>query len=458
MSNPLSYSKMYLQNIKLPHIPNALENISATCKAKLDRLYPAGIPIPVSERYNHEYEYLKISEYIDDFELFRLFSKESQKNATFFSSKFTTASSLIYFLLSNNDINPLPPHYYCPHCGFYEEGPAHSFGIDLPIKKCPHCGTELYASGFNLPLENVWGIDGKKAIEFQYTTSREFLPFAYRLLVSTYPNNEIVPWGNFRTTPSNQNTTSYSGIIGIDPIGFIILPENKHITDYPNLISSFSDGTPCILGDFLRLSDLFLKKIVIIPDNYMEKLLQLQRATGLYINEITEKELRNIGWNKMYNAAVLNPKMNEFVSNSIPRNFHDITNVIARQHNSYIWSQSDDSDNVNFNLRELEKTNSFQEFPCYTREDFFEYLLSHGIERSLAFTASEYARKGYGTSSLNLKKFDSLPVSNSFKKIAHNFKYATSRIDAIHQSLIFARLAYYAKVERRVYSKIMFDN
>lgn len=40
----------------------------------------------------------------------------------------------------------------------------------------------------------------------------------------------------------------------------------------------------------------FLKPVLLISNIVMDKLLALQWATGTYVNEITDKELRNLSW------------------------------------------------------------------------------------------------------------------------------------------------------------------
>ena len=56
----------------------------------------------------------------------------------------------------------------------------------------------MWADGYNLSLETVWGIDGKKSISFEYNVNSEFLAFARRVLEKIYPDQEVVRWGMFQ--------------------------------------------------------------------------------------------------------------------------------------------------------------------------------------------------------------------------------------------------------------------
>ena len=179
--------------MNLPAINNAFQNIKNTCQDKLKKLYPKGIPEDIQSRYVRELSFLVHSNLIDDFEIFRRLSDETKKNSTIMNARGTLAGSILYFLLGNNSFNPLHPHYYCTECGYYEAVDTNLFGIDLPRKKCPHCNADILADGYNLPIESVWGNNGKKYISFEYNVNSEFLPFARRVLQSVYPDNEIVP-------------------------------------------------------------------------------------------------------------------------------------------------------------------------------------------------------------------------------------------------------------------------
>ena len=67
----------------IPKIENAYKNILQACEKSLNEKYPFGIPEMVEERYLKEMEMLKKSEYVDDFEIFRLLSEEGRKTSQY---------------------------------------------------------------------------------------------------------------------------------------------------------------------------------------------------------------------------------------------------------------------------------------------------------------------------------------------------------------------------------------
>ena len=76
----------------IPHIEQAYEKIKKTCDSKLSQIYPIQIPEPVNARYQIELEYLKTSDYLDDFEIFRCLNID-------ILSIFLVIHCLIHFLL-----------------------------------------------------------------------------------------------------------------------------------------------------------------------------------------------------------------------------------------------------------------------------------------------------------------------------------------------------------------------
>lgn len=64
----------------------------------------------------------------------------------------TAVSGLIPYLLGIHDVNPLPPHLYCPACQKVIWKDGYKDGFDIPSEVCPACGGLMQGDGHNL----VW--------------------------------------------------------------------------------------------------------------------------------------------------------------------------------------------------------------------------------------------------------------------------------------------------------------
>lgn len=442
--------------MNIPKIENAFHNIKVTCQNHLEELYPKGIPEDINSRYLKELSLLENSDLIDDFEIFRRLSNEAQKCSSLISTRSTITGAFIYFLLGKTCFNPLPVHYYCKECGHYEKIDTHLFGIDLPQKKCPNCDSLIWADGFNLSSESVWGINGEreKFISFEYNVTKEFLPFAYRILKSLYPDNSIVPWGMFQIDSHLQSPFPDERAIGITLSGYVILPTGCQLQDYPDLISYLENGDPCITGGSWELEQSMLKPIRLYPLKYIEDLINLQRLTGIYANEITTTDLREITWSNISHTTVLNSTTRSRFYEQRPKTFKDMIALEASSHSTFSWKKEDQSQLGCF--QKMIASESFQKYPCFTREDFFDYLVEAGIDRELAFAASEKIRKGHANSPKFKEQFFALPIPDEIKEVAKNYMYIFPRAHCIEYMLLYAKLAYYAKVDSRAFGKIVF--
>lgn len=194
--------------------------------------------------------------------------------------------------------------------------------------------------------------------------------------------------------------TSQSGkpSIGVSISGYVILPENHTIQDYPNLISYLENRDTCITGGSLELEEHFLKPIRLYSDEYLDRLIQLQRATGIYANELTIKELKDITWSNIYNTTIPSNASKMLFHHFKPKSYKDMAAYDSIPRNSYAFSNNTNHTPEFFEYMTMISTPEFQKYPCCTREDFFDLLVKLGIERDLAYDASERIRKGHGFS------------------------------------------------------------
>ncbi len=77
-----------------------------------------------------------------------------------------TSATLLNYILGISDINPLPPHWYCPACSVMEfpEDSSIKCGPDLSLRICKNCDNIMNSDGFNIFFESSHGWSGGKEI------------------------------------------------------------------------------------------------------------------------------------------------------------------------------------------------------------------------------------------------------------------------------------------------------
>lgn len=438
--------------MNIPHIKNAFEHIQIECNQNLLELYPHGVPALVQNRYEKELTYLETSEYLDDFEIYRLLSNEAKKCCLYFTLRGNITGSFLIYLLGFGRFNPLPAHYYCPHCGYFETVATHLLGIDLPEITCPNCGHTLPGDGYGLFTESVWGTDGKKLMSFEYGICEEFRPFAKKILTALYPENPVVIHG----VPITHGKGKYFDPHNVDILhgGFLVLPSGQSTEDYPDLQSYLENGEPCLTGYFHQVENHGMKRILLLPAPRLEHLITLQRKTGIYVHEINIPELRNLTHYDFINSRTLELEDEDFFSYEKPKNHSKMITYRLLVNNSYFDIDYDTNDKYDSIKKIILDTPEFKKYPCAAREDFFDYLVETGSSVNEAFRISELIRKGR---SRNDPDFAIMPIPEEIKKLAYQYAYIFPKAHAIEYHLLSARLAYYMKQDSKLYSKIVFE-
>lgn len=438
---------------QIPYISNAYENVKGACEERLAQLYPAGIPSVANERLTTELTYLQNQPVTQcKLEIFRLLFKEACRSMQFLTIEGTDASSFIVYLLGGAMANPLPPHYYCPKCGCYEEVPTKLSGIDLPQKECSSCHSVLYADGFNLPVSTCFWLDGAKILNLIGITTEDFLIFARRLLERIFPENQIVPMGTMMLPQFKNSVTVY-------PSGFYVLENGMTMEDYPHLHSYLEDGTPCICEDWDR-DELF--RVDLIPQENIERLVQLQTKNGLYLQNITLNDLKDLTWTDLKNTGVLSEAVTDILYDNRPKTFREFTNIIAYTQNGCASPktllQEVGYDDYTGGYRSIKECIHSP----FTREDWREAIGHYEEDPKICFSISEGIRKGYyyryqvtgKRQPYHYSTFERLPAP--LQELANCQKFVCARSTAVSESLIYMMLAYYLKTNSKVYSKLVF--
>lgn len=110
------------------------------------------LPVEVLNRYFSEQAELKDTDMIIYFDLLGKAAALAREKGAHILIKGSTGASFAAFLMGASEINPLKPHYYCPHCQKLKFADGALCGWDLPAKRCA-CGRYLLCDGLGLPFE-----------------------------------------------------------------------------------------------------------------------------------------------------------------------------------------------------------------------------------------------------------------------------------------------------------------
>ena len=90
--------------------------------------------------------------------------KKSNEDGFIIGSRGSVGSSFAATMAGITEVNPLPPHYRCPHCKkvIFYEGNDITSGFDLPDMLCPECGEKMITDGQNIPFQTFLGFKAEK--------------------------------------------------------------------------------------------------------------------------------------------------------------------------------------------------------------------------------------------------------------------------------------------------------
>jgi len=110
--------------------------------------------IRVMNRWLSEFAVLENSDSIISFDLARKIRQELRSLGRYIRINGYMHSSFAAYIMGASDINPLPPHYYCPVCRKIEFSDDVQIGWDLPMKTCI-CGRVYERDGLDIPADSV---------------------------------------------------------------------------------------------------------------------------------------------------------------------------------------------------------------------------------------------------------------------------------------------------------------
>lgn len=475
---------------KYPKISDAFKKLKKACKEKAESVYCAGIPDQVLERLSTELNYIKKNGFDSIYYINHLLVKKSNDAGYPVGTRGSVGSSLVSYLSGISETNPMPPHYYCRKCGFsdfnvygiegFHVGDA---GVDLPDKACPECGCSLEKDGFDIPVETFLGFYFDKEPDFDLNFAKEYQETAqeelgkikgigstyYAGTVGSMMEHKALAYAKeyYKAKKSKRSDEAIlktanllEGVKSYEsrhPGGIIVVPEGEDI----NTVSPVQkvDYGPLKKAhiEYWDMDNVFLK-FDILAHTVLTMLKKLKDDTGVDPADIPLNDPRMISLFTGVCELGITPEqiggidigtlgVSEFGESSYlraiskavdPASFSDVVRLLGLTHGTGVWNN-----NAEILLSDGKKLYEL----IANRDDIFNYLLSKGMDRKMAFLIMETVRKGKACSSglseemlLELEKCG-VPdwYIESFRKIMYLFPKAHS----VNYALLEWRLLYY---------------
>ncbi len=495
IENPIELVNSCQENIyplhqkpERPMIKNCEEKLISLIDENTKKIYGLNPPKIILERIEKEKKSVIDQGFAVIYWIAHLLVKKSNDDGYLVGSRGSVGSSLLAYLANISEVNPLPSHYLCKSCHHFEIFPQKNNlidGFDLPPKKCPCCGKEMFSDGHNIPFEVFLGFKpGDKTPDIDLNFSGDYQAIAHNFIKGLFGDMHAFRAGTIATVaaktaygyvknyfeevrpdfqPSNALVKYYSkrceGVkrtTGQHPGGIVIIPKQFDVCDftpynYPSNDKSKNWYTTHFA--FQTIHDTLLKFDILGHDeptvlNYLFKLTGINPLTipnfdtkviSLFNNS---KSLNIIDENYDVNkiATIGLPEFGTEISRDIisetkPQCVGDLIKISGLSHGTNVWKG---------NAQEwINKAKKTIQDVISCREDILSSLVQWGVKFEVAFLATETIRKGKGIKPEDEEIFKKCNVPTWFIQSCKLIKYLFPKAHATAYVLDAIRTAWY---------------
>ncbi|EFI42268.1 DNA polymerase III, alpha subunit, Gram-positive type [Peptoniphilus sp. oral taxon 386 str. F0131] len=464
-----------------PIIEGADSDLRKICYEKAHEIYGDNLPEIVENRLDRELNSIISNGYAVLYIIAQKLVKKSNDDGYLVGSRGSVGSSFAATMSSITEVNPLPPHYICPNCKYFEDmsnGTVDS-GIDLPDKICPVCGSELKKDGHDIPFEVFLGFNGDKEPDIDLNFAGEYQPTAHKYTEELFGEGYVFRAGTIGTVAEktaygyvkkfyeDKNISNVEidriakAAIGVKrtsgqhPGGVMICPKSKEIFDFTPIQYPADDKSSGVITTHFDYNFIHGKilKLDILGHDGPTIIKMLEDFTGLNSQKIPLDDEKTISLFSCSDELKLNENIfssstgtlgiPEFGTNFVkqmliethPKNFAELVRISGLSHGTNVWTN---------NAQELVKAGKakLSDVIC-TREDIMLYLIRAGAENKMAFDTMEKVRKGKGLSDEQKKIMNTLPLPNWYIDSCEKIEYMFPKAHAVAYVMLSFRIAYY---------------
>lgn len=486
-----------------PLIASADKDIETMTYRRASELYEyqGKLPEIVSKRIEKELNSIIKNGFAIMYYIAHKLVKKSNDDGYIVGSRGSVGSSFVATLCGITEVNPLCPHYRCPHCRYsrFDESGKFGSGFDLPPEKCPDCGEMMIRDGQDIPFETFLGFNGDKQPDIDLNFSGVYQPHAHKYIqemfgiAHTYRAGTI---GCFAEKNALGMVRKYledtgevinragqqrlaAGMDGVKrttgqhPGGIVVIPKEREVFDFTP-IQYPADKLDSVMTtthfDFNSLHDTILKLDILGHDD-PTMLKVLSDMTKIKVTDIPipdEKVMRMFvsteplgipdGTSPADSATLGLPEMGTFMARGMiketkPSRFYDLVQLMGLSHGTDVW-KGNAQDLIHQGICTINEV-----IGC--RDGIMTRLIYYGLPAKSSFDIMEKVRKGKGLSEEHeaLMREHNVPdwYIDSCKKIKYMFPKAHAAAYAISALRIAWFKVYYPEAYYSAYFTVRAD-
>lgn len=482
-----------------PSIPGSDETLRNSSYEKAYSIYGNPLPEIVEKRLKRELDSIINNGYSIMYITAKELVAESARNGYQVGSRGSVGSSLAAYMAGITEVNSLPAHYRCEHCGYYEfhENEGYDCGFDMEPKDCPTCGKPLIRDGYDIPFETFLGFKGDKVPDIDLNFASDDQPSAHRYTEVLFGKGNVFRAGTI-TGLAEKNARGYvrkylertgktvsdaeiarlaSGFEGVKkttgqhPGGIIVIPRDKEIYDFTPIQHPAEKADSDIITthfEFKYLHDTLLK-LDILGHEGPEMLKLLENFTGIdslkvdindshMLSIFNSPDALNMDMSKVKIDMQLGtfgiPELGtnfviKMLTETRPTKFSELVRISGLSHGTDVW-------NGNAQTLIQSGTCTLSEAIC-CRDDIMLYLINRGLDKKMSFDIMEKVRKGKGLTPEWEEEMRKHDVPEWYIESCNKIKYMFPKAHAVAYVILSLRIAWFKVYQPAAYYAARFS-